>query len=734
MRSKSNDTSSSSSDKPVLKRASAGREKAKNNLKNLKITDPANKNDRIMSAIDKLGQKFVESEAERHQIRRSVDENFNAGKELERKLKRQSVHAEKMEKLLNEAVQENERLRQKIEQGGKDTKRLLRRVERVEAIAKDAQAALETKALVLLTDHAIAKQTQMPMIEASEALSDLDFQVDENGQLIFEDNDDALERHLHRAALRGLTNKETRSENVDQPDANIKPRFGYGIEASDFEDDQDRMDEKPWWQKSLRLSQSVAVIALMGAFAIGLTVAHWSSDGASVENAAYTLLQDGRLVKIDLQTGEVIPVMMDIEKALAAQQREQALQAQQQASITSTSEQPSQQPTVFSLSDSGVPIPPLTPRDIQSEAATEAAIVTEQTATTLAQEGTVETASETQDAQPVTSETESATPEAAATSQEPQAPMTLEQRIGRDEDLSPALRKIEDEAFAIIPEAQHDLAALYTAGQGVSQNYQRAALWFREAAENGIANASYNLGVMYHQGLGVDEDLVTALNWYRRAALFGHPEAQYNLGIAYIEGMGARYNPNMAAAFFQQAALNGIVEAAYNLGLILENGLLGQAHLEQAMVWYRVATDLGSQDARIALNTLADKLGVLPERAGLMGNSTSYTEMIRPLLSNNGNASGVFYKELPDAPGLDLNLIEYIPQRQQMVLAEIQAQLAARDLYPGAQDGLIGPRTTEAIKTFQALQGVSEADGTPSLQLLKSMLKAATAPDVSKSN
>lgn len=187
-------------------------------------------------------------------------------------------------------------------------------------------------------------------------------------------------------------------------------------------------------------------------------------------------------------------------------------------------------------------------------------------------------------------------------------------RIAPDASLPTLVAAIEEKALSGNAEAQHDLAAIYTAGHGgVKQNFERAAIWFREASDNGIANARYNLGVLYHQGLGVKRDLNRALYWYREAATLSHPEAQYNLGIAYIEGIGTQYNAPMAASYFERAANSGIMEAAYNLGLIYENGLLGDVDTNRALLWYKVAADQGSQDAQNAIRQLSKSLQIGPE-------------------------------------------------------------------------------------------------------------------------
>ena len=184
-------------------------------------------------------------------------------------------------------------------------------------------------------------------------------------------------------------------------------------------------------------------------------------------------------------------------------------------------------------------------------------------------------------------------------------------QIQPDENLPEVVKNIEKQAFEGVGEAQHDLAAIYTAGHGgVNQNYDRAAYWFEQAASRGISNGAYNLGVLHHQGLGVTADLNEAITWYKRAAQLGHPEAQYNLGIAYIEGIGVPYDAQKAAGYFENAARNNIMEAAYNLGLIYENGLLGSAEPDKALVWYKTAADQGSPEAKQALEQLAKSSGV----------------------------------------------------------------------------------------------------------------------------
>ncbi len=263
---------------------------------------------------------------------------------------------------------------------------------------------------------------------------------------------------------------------------------------------------------------------------------------------------------------------------------------------------------------------------------------------------------------------------------------SLKKRIKPDHNLTDIAKKIETQAFQGIAEAQHDMGAIYVAGHGqIKKDMKRAALWFKEAAQNGISNAKYNLGVLYHQGLGVKQDVAKAITLYNEAANLGHPEAAYNLGIANIEGIGVPYNPVRAADFFEYASNKGVVEAAYNLGLIYENGLLGETSPNDALAWYKIAADQGSKEAEAALEQLAKSLGI----------SVSDVDIIIDSLSKK-------------------------PNTEHIITSQIQKELMNRGLYTGSIDGVSGPMTENAIKKFQKSVDLA-VNGKPSQELLNYM-------------
>jgi TPR repeat protein len=284
--------------------------------------------------------------------------------------------------------------------------------------------------------------------------------------------------------------------------------------------------------------------------------------------------------------------------------------------------------------------------------------------------------------------------------------------INPDSNLPESVKRIEERAFDGMPEAQHDLAAIYTAGHGnVKQNYERALFWFEQAANAGVSNAAYNLGVLNHQGLGTAPDLAKAIDWYTRAADLGHPEAQYNLGIAYIEGVGVSYDPFKANAYFEKAAAQGIMEAAYNLGLIYENGLLGKPQPEEALVWYKNAADKGSPEAKAALEQLAKTLNIGVDEIN---------EMVEDV--RQGREATSAPASVAPAPREETRSdVAPPPANDRAVLAQIQEHLMGIGLYPGPADGADSPLSQDAIRTYQKLNGL-DADGAASAALLVHML------------
>ena len=68
------------------------------------------------------------------------------------------------------------------------------------------------------------------------------------------------------------------------------------------------------------------------------------------------------------------------------------------------------------------------------------------------------------------------------------------------------------------PTAQFNLGRCFARGEGVAQDWAEAVRYYRQAAEQGLADAQFALGGCYEEGEGVAQDWAEALRYYRLAA------------------------------------------------------------------------------------------------------------------------------------------------------------------------------------------------------------------------
>ena len=80
-------------------------------------------------------------------------------------------------------------------------------------------------------------------------------------------------------------------------------------------------------------------------------------------------------------------------------------------------------------------------------------------------------------------------------------------------------------------ERDFELGRKYCYGNGVPQDYVRAAGFLRKAADKGSAGACFYLGAMYCQGEGTAQDYAEGAEWFRRASDLGDALANCNLGF-----------------------------------------------------------------------------------------------------------------------------------------------------------------------------------------------------------
>ncbi len=121
----------------------------------------------------------------------------------------------------------------------------------------------------------------------------------------------------------------------------------------------------------------------------------------------------------------------------------------------------------------------------------------------------------------------------------------------------------------------------------------------RQRAVQGDAWAQLNLGAAYDNGLsGVAPDAVLAVRWYRNSAEQGLAQAQFNLAHCLATGHGVKQDLSEARRWMRRAAQQQEADAQFLLGVMLVEGMGGGIQLSEGYRWIQRAADAEQKDAQ----------------------------------------------------------------------------------------------------------------------------------------
>lgn len=244
--------------------------------------------------------------------------------------------------------------------------------------------------------------------------------------------------------------------------------------------------------------------------------------------------------------------------------------------------------------------------------------------------------------------------------------------------------------------AQFEVAAILTEGQTVPADVEEAAKWYERSAAQGFVPAQYRLGNIYESGTGVEKDLEVARLWYQRAAEAGNRMAMHNLAALYAGGALGEQKFEPAAEWFQQAAARGMTDSQFNLGMLYARGLGIEQDFEQSYKWFSLAARSGDTDAAKARDDIAKSLSAEAVNRLAAEVGTWKSEPIT--LEANFAPIGTWMENFD--PG------ETISNKE--VIARVQQVLSRLGFDVGTPDGVAGPKTAEAVKSFERDTGMTE--------------------------
>ena len=152
------------------------------------------------------------------------------------------------------------------------------------------------------------------------------------------------------------------------------------------------------------------------------------------------------------------------------------------------------------------------------------------------------------------------------------------------------------------------LAFIYTIGNGVEQNYQKAIELYTQAIEKGNLSSMYNLAAMYHYGNGVEQNYRKAIELYTQAIEKGkHLCSMCNLATMYHHGNGVEQNYQKAIELYTLAIEKGCYSSMNSLAIMYHEGNGVELNYQKAIELYRLAIGKGSTNALENLTCLYRK-------------------------------------------------------------------------------------------------------------------------------
>jgi len=258
----------------------------------------------------------------------------------------------------------------------------------------------------------------------------------------------------------------------------------------------------------------------------------------------------------------------------------------------------------------------------------------------------------------------------------------------------PSVVTVEAEANAGNAVAQYQYAQVRMS----EGDLETAASFLRRAAQKGIAPAQYELGKLYERGQGVDKDMIEARNLIQKAAEAGHVNAMYDYALFLAEGEGGAKSEADAVTWFHEAGQAGHVDAQYNLGVVHAEGIGTPQDLATALFWFQIAARAGDTGAEQEVANLRTRLPMTEsidaiEKAGKWKAAT-------PVALANGRFGAQRWNT-----------------GNPLQVQAVQTALGRLGYGAGTPDGVIGPRTADAIADYQTAEGL-EVTGTITPELV----------------
>jgi SEL1 protein len=134
------------------------------------------------------------------------------------------------------------------------------------------------------------------------------------------------------------------------------------------------------------------------------------------------------------------------------------------------------------------------------------------------------------------------------------------------------------------------IGRMYLRGDGVTQSFERARLWFDRGIMHGDPQSQYGLGLMLLNGYGGKENIRKAMDLMRASSEQGYHHAQVQMGRLYLD-QGGPDDVRVANNYFELAAQHGNIEAFYHLAELTHFGVGREKLCTQSLIYYKIVAE-----------------------------------------------------------------------------------------------------------------------------------------------
>ncbi|MBI3775812.1 MAG: sel1 repeat family protein [Gammaproteobacteria bacterium] len=148
--------------------------------------------------------------------------------------------------------------------------------------------------------------------------------------------------------------------------------------------------------------------------------------------------------------------------------------------------------------------------------------------------------------------------------------------------------------------AQFRLGQMYANGEGVKLDKEKADALIRKSAEQGNVDAEFQMGLKSN----ANKDGAEAVKWYGKAAIHENPAAELMLAMLYEFGDIVKEDQREAVKWYSKAAERGVTEAQARLGIAYMFGRGVERDDEKSLELFRKSASHGHEGAQSSLGIM----------------------------------------------------------------------------------------------------------------------------------